>query len=236
MQDFFNDISHCIPSFSPQIIFDVGANVGDFTKDGIRAFPEAKYFCFEPSKLTNQKLKKVCFGDNVFIYKTALSNVNDTLPFTKNHNLCNSLVVKKESDKNNNQKDRLDIRMRALSGEDIETENVETTTLDRFCKLNDIHKIDLIKIDTEGFDFEVLQGSEGMLSSNNIDIIYTELTFEKNVNKFSKAFDVIDFLWGFEYEVFRFYEQATVNGKLRRANVTFTSSNIRKNNTNNIWK
>ena len=236
MQDFFKDVSHCIPSFYPKTIFDVGANVGDFTNTGIEFFPKSNYFCFEPSEETHSKLIKKINNKNVSFYKMALSNVNDVLPFTKNYNVCNSLVVEKDSDKNNSQEDKLDIRIRALSGDDIEIENVQTMTLDNFCDQNNIQKIDLIKIDTEGFDFEVLQGAQRMLSGNNIDIIYTELTFEKEINKFSRAFDVIDFLWGFDFEVFRFYEQATVGGKLRRVNVTFTSPNIRTNNTKNIWK
>jgi FkbM family methyltransferase len=235
VEQFFKDLKHCIPSISPKIIFDVGANVGDFTKTSIRFFPKTNYFCFEPSKATNQKLKNISFGNNVSIYKIALSNVNDTLPFTKNHNLCNSLVVKKKSDDDNHDQDGLDIRIRALSGDDIETEIVQTKTLDVFCKEHDVNKIDILKIDTEGFDFEVLQGAEKMLSQKRIDIIYTELTFVKDINKFSRAFDVIDFLWGFDYEVFRFYDQASVGGKLRRANVVLTSSPIRQYNIKNIW-
>jgi FkbM family methyltransferase len=235
MDNFFKDLTHCIPSFSPKIVFDVGANKGEFTKTGLKFFPEANYFCFEPSESTHKKLSCQIVSNKVSIHKTALSNVNEILPFTKNHNLCNSLVVKKQSDKNNNEKDKLDIRMRALSGENIETEDVTTMTLDSFCKENSINKVDLLKIDTEGFDFEVLQGSQSMLSQKQIDVIYTELTFTKNVNKFSKAFEVIQFLWQFDYEVFRFYDQATVDGKLRRVNIVLTSSYIRDYSVNNIW-
>lgn len=235
MKQFFKDLTHCIPSFIPKTIFDVGANVGDFTKNGLEFFPESNYYCFEPSEKTHEKLKNKLNQDNIHLYKLALSNVNETLPFTKNYNVCNSLVVKKQSDKDNVQKDKLDIRIRALSGEEIELESVETKTLDFFCKEKLINKIDLLKIDTEGFDFEVLQGAERMLQQKQIDVIYTELTFAKEINKFSRAFDVIDFLWQFDYEVFRFYDQATVGGKLRRVNMVLTSMPIRQYNINNIW-
>jgi FkbM family methyltransferase len=193
VKDFFNDVLKCIPSFYPKTVFDVGANVGDFTKSSLDFFPESKYFCFEPSENTYNKLENNIVNNNVFLYKIALSNVNKKLPFTKNYNVCNSLVIEKNSDKENTQLDKLDIRMRALSGDDIETEMVQTKTIDSFCQQNDIEKIDLLKIDTEGFDLEVLYGSKNMLSENNIDIIYTELTFMKDTNKFSKAFEVIEF-------------------------------------------
>jgi len=32
-----------------------------------------------------------------------------------------------------------------------------------FCKANDITKIDYLHIDAQGFDYEVLQGLEGMI-------------------------------------------------------------------------
>jgi FkbM family methyltransferase len=235
VKGFFNDVLKCIPSFYPKTIFDVGANVGDFTKTSLEFFPESKYFCFEPSENTYNKLKNNIVNDNVFLYKIALSNVNKELPFTKNYNVCNSLVVEKNSDKENTQLDKLDIRMRALSGDDIETEIVQTKTIDSFCQQNNIEKIDLLKIDTEGFDLEVLEGAKNILSEGGVDIVYTELTFMKDTNKFSKAFDVIDSLWQFDYEVFRFYDQATVSGGLRRANVVLTSKHVRQYNINNIW-
>jgi FkbM family methyltransferase len=236
VKKFFEDLKHCVPDLNPKIIFDVGANVGEFTLNSLKYFPNSKYFCFEPSEKTFNKIKNNIDLKNVLINKIALSNLDADLPFTKNHNLCNSLVVNKNSDAYNNQNDKLDIRMRALSGENIETEIVKSKTLHNFCKENNVEEIDLLKIDTEGFDFEVLQGAEKMLVQNKIGIVYSELTFEKNVNKFSKAFDVIDFMWKFDYEVFRFYEQATVEGKLRRANVVLTSPAVRSYNKHNIWK
>jgi FkbM family methyltransferase len=237
MEKFFNDVSHCMPSFSPSIIFDVGANVGEFTQNSIKKFPDSDIYCFEPSKSTFDKLKNN-FGkvSRVHFHKIALSNIEGELPFTKDYNLCNSLVVKKTSDKTNRSNDKLDIRMRALSGENIETETVKTKTIDSFCQENDISKIDLLKIDTEGFDFEVLQGAKKALKNKDIGFIYTELTFSRDTNKFSNVFQVIEFLWDFDYEVFRIYEQATVDGRLRRANVALTSSTIREYNKHNIWK
>lgn len=185
--------------------------------------------------VTFNKLNNNINKENAFLYKIALSNVNTELPFTKNYNVCNSLVVEKNSDKKNTQVDNLDIRMRALAGDSIETEMVQTRTIDGFCEQENIEKIDLLKIDTEGFDLEVLEGARKIISQKGIDVIYTELTFMKDTNKFSRAFDVIDFLWGFDYEVFRFYDQATVSGGLRRANVVLTSKHIRQYNTQNIW-
>lgn len=236
MDNFFKDIINCFPNFYPEVVFDVGANVGEFTKTSIRFFPKSQYFCFEPSSDTFNKLSKNISLPNVSLNKIALTDRDAELKFTKSHSLCNSLVIEKETDKYNRQLDKLDLRMRVLSGEDIETETVIAKTFDNFCKDGSIDHVNLLKIDTEGFDFEVLRGAESMLSKQKIDIIYTELTFAKDINKFSRVFDVINFLWEYDYEVFRFYDQASVDGKLRRANIVLTSAPLRQYNVNNIWK
>ena len=47
-------------------------------------------------------------------------------------------------------------------------------TIDDFCSANRIPKIDILKIDTEGFDLNVLKGAKQMLSRGQIAFIYTE--------------------------------------------------------------
>jgi FkbM family methyltransferase len=237
LKNFFKDISHCWSDQKFPVIFDVGSNKGLFVSEGKNFFPNSKYYAFEPSTHTfDELIKKFSNDSNVFCHKIALNNFSGDLPFTKDFNVCNSLVIKKESDTNNTEKDKLDVRMRALSGEKLKTETVRAETLDSFCNKNNIKKIDILKIDTEGFDLQVIQGSSQMLANQNIDIVYSELTFSKDINKFSSVFDAINLLWLYNYEVFRIYDQASVNGKLRRANVVFVSKNLRDLSTKNIWQ
>jgi FkbM family methyltransferase len=51
---------------------------------------------------------------------------------------------------------------------------VRTETIDNFCSANQIQKIDILKIDTEGFDLNVLKGAQQMLSSGKVEFVYTE--------------------------------------------------------------
>ena len=51
---------------------------------------------------------------------------------------------------------------------------VDCTTIDRFCSECSIKKIDVLKIDTEGFDLEVLKGATSMLAHKAIKFIYFE--------------------------------------------------------------
>ena len=64
--------------------------------------------------------------------------------------------------------------------------DVETTSIDEYCEENNINHIDLLKIDTQGFEDKVLKGSLNLLSKRSIDIIEVELilgfAYEKNLN------------------------------------------------------
>lgn len=56
----------------------------------------------------------------------------------------------------------------------IETIKVPTTTLDEFSANRNITSIDFLKIDVEGFEFEVLNGARGLLATGNVAAILFE--------------------------------------------------------------
>jgi FkbM family methyltransferase len=59
-------------------------------------------------------------------------------------------------------------------GKEAKQIQVRCTTLDRFCCERGVKQIDVLKIDTEGFDFEVLKGASLMLAQQAIKFIYFE--------------------------------------------------------------
>jgi FkbM family methyltransferase len=54
---------------------------------------------------------------------------------------------------------------------------VHVTTLDEFCAAEGIESIDLLKIDTQGYELEVLRGAPGLISGGAIRLIYLEVNF-----------------------------------------------------------
>ena len=64
----------------------------------------------------------------------------------------------------------------------------KVSTLDIYCKKNNINNIDLMKIDTQGYEPEVLDGAYEMLSNQKIKIIEIELilgfAYEKRLSFF----------------------------------------------------
>jgi Methyltransferase FkbM domain len=48
------------------------------------------------------------------------------------------------------------------------------TTLNEFCAAHGIAHVDVLKIDTEGYDLPILQGARGLISAGRIDFVYIE--------------------------------------------------------------
>lgn len=53
---------------------------------------------------------------------------------------------------------------------------VQCSTVDGFCNENDIGRIDLLKVDTEGSELLVLRGAEKMLSQGRVRFVYIEFS------------------------------------------------------------
>ena len=90
---------------------------------------------------------------------------------------------------------------------------VEIDTIDSFVSTNEISRIDLIKIDTEGFDFNVLLGANKTLTDQIVDFIVCEVGFlyQKSISNFDQINHYLykkdywlvgiydDYYWGNKY-------------------------------------
>lgn len=77
---------------------------------------------------------------------------------------------------------------------------VQTITLDTLCALNNINKIDVIKIDVEGFEDYVFRGGRQILSTDNAPVIIFEfLDWAENQANGLKAGDAQRTLLNFGY-------------------------------------
>ena len=76
-------------------------------------------------------------------------------------------------------------------GKKFETFKVQSDTLDNYCKDNQIEKIDILKIDTEGSELDILQGAQNILKKT--DVVLVEVMDKKNKFK-DKYNDIIEIL------------------------------------------
>jgi hypothetical protein len=94
---------------------------------------------------------------------------------------------------------------------------VETLTLEKYCKVNDINNIDLLKIDAEGLDYEVLISCGNLLINGNIKLIKIEIFFNnQNLSKISSLLEQNN------YELIGLTNLSYFNDKLEFADAYFS--------------
>lgn len=145
------------------IIFDVGANVGNYSNLLNTVFGDkATIFSFEPSKKTFASL----------ISNT--SNLSNVKPFNFGLGDEDSQITLFT---NADESGMASVYRRNLEHFGIEmnkTEEIEIRTIDTFCSENNIEHIHLLKLDVEGHEIKVLKGASSLLKAGNIDYIQFE--------------------------------------------------------------
>jgi FkbM family methyltransferase len=219
--DLFRDISTLLPMFRAEIVFDVGANVGESAKKYVDWFPESQIYCFEPVRGTFHELQENLKGNeriHCFHFAFGASKGKGEMVLQGSSDRFFLLNPSKNVSVNN---------------ESI-LEKVDIETLDEFCSGREINQINLLKIDTEGGDLEVLRGAENMLSKHAIDLVEAEAGMNCR-NERHVPFEVLkQYLESKRYYLFGIYEQVnespTKEPHLRRTNPVFISERTIKAN------
>lgn len=101
-----------------------------------------------------------------------------------------------------------------------EWHKVQIRTLDDWIRYNDIHKIDLIKIDVEGFEMEVLSGAVDILSKLSPPL-FVELDNNNLSQQKSSAKELVTFLEGYDYRITHAESGETVSSNKDLSNCHF---------------
>lgn len=147
------------------MLFDVGANVGEFTLQILDAFRSMsiQVYAFEPSAKTGERLKtRIGGAPNVHIVPKALSDHDGSAELffpDKGSSTLGSLYQRDLAHHNSYF---------------TEKEQVAITTVDGFCLENKIEYIHLLKLDVEGHELSVLKGAEQMMGRDAIEVIQFE--------------------------------------------------------------
>jgi FkbM family methyltransferase len=147
---------------SDPMLFDVGGNVGEWTLEAKRNWPEAQVHVFEPSAMHLEKLRPAL---------AALKNVS-----------INALALGAEAGEATLYKDADITGLASMTRRDLShvglsmdlSEAIKVDTLDRYCKDHGIETIDLLKIDVEGHELDVLNGGISMLDARRIAVVQFE--------------------------------------------------------------
>lgn len=149
-------------------IFDVGANHGDFARAASACFPLGKVWLFEPLPALWPKLERQAArrADRWSVQPFALGANAGRLPLqvSAGDDSIGSFVGF-----------GADYRSANPSVKVAESIESRIETLDEFCLRENIDDIDLLKIDVEGFEFDVLAGARRMLAHTQALIVEVSL-------------------------------------------------------------
>ena len=203
------------------IVIDVGANIGYYTLIFAQLVGKSgKVFAFEPEPKNFEILKKniaINNYDNVIVEQKIVSEKNGKMKLY----VSNSDIV----------------GHRIQQMRDLENfVEVESVTLDDYMKkLSLDDKVNFIKIDVEGFEPNVLEGSKKVLEKNNHLKIFTEFNREVVKKYGTEPKKMIDLLYEKGFEIYLpNYKENKIN--LTNADELLTSKETLLENINLLCK
>lgn len=219
--ELFQDIKRLLPNFQAKVIFDVGANAGQSTEEFLKWFPESRIYCFEPVSSTFARLQAtVTPFSNVECFQMAMGAAQGVgqMPLQGSPLMYTLKHIPEEPP----------------IAEDTPIEDVKIETIAHFCQGAGIERISLLKIDTEGYDLEVLRGAANMLDEGSIDMLEVEAGMHPMNPRHVPLEELKKYFESKKYFLFGFYEQmyewTTGEPHLRRANPIFISAHVREMN------
>ena len=208
----FDDIyKNIFKIYDKPIIFDIGANQGQSIDRFSRLFNNPIIHAFEPIKFEYEHLiRKYKKNKNIILNNFAVGDKEET----------NTIYVAKKTGNSSFYKINHNSKWLKKRSEQFNTspenyaknkQKVKVTTIDKYCRINNIQNIDLLKIDTQGYENKILSGSKKILKKNIISIIETEIIFDNTYQKYLTFSDIEKFLLP---NNFRFCGLNTINNNL----------------------
>jgi len=191
------------------IIFDVGANFGTMSLQFAKLVPLGKVYSFEPTFYAFSKFRKNLelnpeLVKRIVAIQSFVSSSKSEEPGIKAYASWKVGGTVKGA------------KHRVHGGIVKSTDGIGAVSLDDFCEQNEIKRLDFVKIDTDGYEFEVLKGAQKAISKFSPIIIFEVGMYvieERNI-------DFSDYL--------KFFD--SLNYSL------FNSSNLKEINANNFYR
>ena len=176
-----------------KVIIDVGAHKAETIKLFNKKFNVDFIYSFEPSKENYKILRKKTENiKNTKIFNYALGNKNEKKNFYHLKESSSSTLVKLNKSSNYYKKKNKILGIFDNSP-NIQSEYIlEIKTLFDFLNDHNISFIDLLKIDTEGYELQVIKGAKDKIK--NVKYIYFEHHFDDMLIKGYKFSDIHDYL------------------------------------------
>jgi FkbM family methyltransferase len=183
------------------VIFDVGCNLGEWSSLALEIMPDIKLFSFEPVPEAYIKLKELFkVHNNVHVFNVGLSNNNGSSNF---YYYCDTMA----------QWGLSGFYYREVLHGDLAEPlviKIDHQTIDDFCAEHNIQEIKFLKIDTEGSEWNILNGAHRMLRNHAIKAVQFEYG-GCYIDAKTTLEQVIRFLTENDYVVFRVFNKGLIH-------------------------
>ncbi len=201
--DFFTQrkilkaISTRIKENKLKILLDVGSHKGEYISSLNSRFFINETFGFEPNPDIYDILNKRFNSQKIKLFNYGISHNSGIISLNKNIETSSSSINELNSKSKYYKKKYFLLNF--LSSKKITSKiDVKVKRLDEFLNEYNINEVDLLKIDTEGFEYKVLQSLGSDISK--IKIIHFEHHFDDMIIKNYKLSDIHNLLIKNEFE------------------------------------
>ncbi len=173
------------------ILIDVGSHKGEYINSIKKKFKIQTIYGFEPNPDIFKILKNNTLDKNINIFNYGISDENGKINFYKNLETSSSSINKLNKDSKYYKKKYFLLNF--FNSKEVETRiDIDVIRLDDFIKSKKIYIIDLVKIDTEGFEFKVLKSLGEKIQ--NVKIVHFEHHFDDMIMKNYKLTNIHTYL------------------------------------------
>ena len=194
-------------NFQPKCFVDVGANRGDWTRETLRAYPDASIFMFEANEEHQRNYGDILNNKNVRSHIGILLSETKEVKWWKLGDGSTGDSIYKETDPNL----------------DFKSTRKIATTLDNVLQRNeDYCQVDFIKIDVQGAELDVLKGASNSLKTAKFVLL--EMPFFGEYNQGAPKFaEYVAFMDKHGFAPFEITEQHRIRKFLRQIDFIFIS-------------
>ena len=195
-------------------IFDVGAHIGQSTKNYRQLFKNSHIYAFEPSPEAFKILKSLDIKNfKPFNFGFSNKKTKEEFYINSRNTATNSLLAFAE-----NAKDVWGIK----SLNNMDKIVCEFNTVDSFLIENKIKKIDFMKLDVQGAEYLVLDGAKDSLLKQRIKLIQMEVIIgDTYINQKSIGY-YLNLFESYGYKLKIFSDNVIRNGVLVQTDLFFT--------------
>jgi FkbM family methyltransferase len=212
-RDPFVYLTRALRGAPSPLIFDVGANVGQSIAKFRRLWPQSVIHAFEPGRTAFSELQRAVAGlARIELNHAAVGASAGSLEFQENSQTDMSSLLNTSQDG---------------WGTVVDRYEVPVTTVDRYRAARAIPVVDILKIDTQGYDLQVLRGARESLEQGQVRFVLLELIFANLYEGQARVDEVFRCLLDHRMHLVGIYDAHVVGDRAGWADALFVADDAR---------